>query len=607
MHCRMNMRQIEEASVSDNYWQKGLVSRISRRRALAVSAAGAGAAFLAACGGSDKGSGSKEQPASSLMNPIVDETKDLKRGGVIKSAQPVPLGFDPHQTSGGVLHVWHNYSSIFKVVEGHTTRASGEMEGEVADSWELSPDKLQLTIKMSKDVGFAPLPPVNGRIVDANDVVYSWNRWNAISPRRSELANEANPSAPIISVTAVDNQTVVMKLKEPVSTIIAKLAPEFPASYFIVPKEAENQNVLDLRQVGAGSGPYYLSNVVQSASTTYKRNPNFKKDKRGVPYADQVEYADLPEYATQLAQFRAGNVYDTFFNFRAEDILPTKKDVPAIDITPTEVSGLILRGLFGFAADSPMKDDRVRQAYVMTWDRDLFLDVAYNVPKFKEGGLPVQTVNESGVWAGAWSGWWMDPRGKDFGSNSKYFKTDLAEAKKLMAAAGLASGTDLDIYYVSPGPYQNLIEMVIGFVRDSGMFRVSNKVLSTADFNASFRNNRGNFKGAGFITDNIDAHPIIDLTTHYHSAGGRYFGGDSKVDDILNQANREFDVKKQQQLVSDFQRYEGEKHFQPRLGGGSGFRISWPVLRNKNVWQGSPLRWNATVWVDPTKAPLGKS
>jgi ABC-type transport system substrate-binding protein len=453
-----------------DYWATINENRVSRRRALAGTLVGsAGAAFLVACGGGEGKDSGPKQPASSLINPVTDETKSLKRGGVIKSSQPVPLSLDPHQTSAGVLHIWHNYSPLFKVVEGHLTRASGDMEGEVAESWELSPDKLTLTVKMSKDVAFAPLAPVNGRILDAEDVAFSWKRWNATSPRRSELSNEANPAAPITSLTAVDKDTVVIKLKEPVSTILTRLAGEFPGLFFIVPKEAENQATLDLRQVGAGSGPYYLSNIVQSASTSYKRNPGFKKDKRGVPYADQVDYADLPEYAAQLAQFKAGNIYDTFFNFRAEDVLPAKKDVPEIDITPTEVSGLILRALFGFASDSPMKDDRARQAYVMTWDRDLFLDVAYNVPKFKEGGLPVETVVESGVWAGAWKGWWLDPRGKDFGPNTKFFKNDIAEAKKLMAAAGLASGTDLDIYYVSPGANLNLIEMLCSPHHRSGL------------------------------------------------------------------------------------------------------------------------------------------
>ena len=59
---------------------------------------------------------------------------------------------------------------------------------------------------------------------------------------------------------------------------------------------------------------------------------------------------------------------------------------------------------------------------------------------------------------------------------------------------------------------------------------------------------------------------MIDLNSHYHSlSGGRYFGGEAKMDQLLDAAAREFDVKKQQQMVNDFQRLEGEKHYQPRM------------------------------------------
>ena len=152
---------------------------------------------------------------------------------------------------------------------------------------------------------------------------------------------------------------------------------------------------------------------------------------------------------------KAGNIYDTYFNFRAEDILPAKRDVPELEVTPTPVSGLILRAIFGLAPDSPFRDDRVRQAYVLTWERDLFLDLAYNVANFRDGGLPVETVVESGVWSGAWAGWWLDPRSKDFGPNTKFFNQELAEAKKLMNAAGYAGGVDTDMYYVSPQSFSS--------------------------------------------------------------------------------------------------------------------------------------------------------
>ena len=73
---------------------------------------------------------------------------------------------------------------------------------------------------------------------------------------------------------------------------------------------------------------------------------------------------------------------------------------------------------------------------------------------------------------------------------------------------------------------------------------------------------------------------------------------------MLESAAKEFDVKKQQQMVYDFQRYEGEKHFQPRMGGGSGLRISAQALRNKGVWSTNGLRLWSNNWLDPTRPPL---
>ena len=45
--------------------------------------------------------------------------------------------------------------------------------------------------------------------------------------------------------------------------------------------------------------------------------------------------------------------------------------------------------------------------------------------------------------------------------------------------------------------------------------------------------------------------------------------------------------------------------WQPRPGGASSFRITWPALRNKNVWQDENQgRYLATVWLDQTKPPF---
>ena len=50
---------------------------------------------------------------------------------------------------------------------------------------------------------------------------------------------------------------------------------------------------------------------------------------------------------------------------------------------------------------------------------------------------------EAGLGAGTWTGWYLDPKDeKAFGPNAKNYKYDLAEAKKLVEAAGLKTPLD---------------------------------------------------------------------------------------------------------------------------------------------------------------------
>src|SRR5690349_20748273 len=76
--------------MSEGYWGRVTSSRLSRRRALIGTGAGAlGAAFLVACG-SDSAGGSKSQDTgtrdkSGLVYEPVDSTAQAKPGGVIKT------------------------------------------------------------------------------------------------------------------------------------------------------------------------------------------------------------------------------------------------------------------------------------------------------------------------------------------------------------------------------------------------------------------------------------------------------------------------------------------------------------------------------------------
>ena len=207
-------RLVQQKGSTMSYWARVLQNRISRRRALATAVtASVAAAFAAACGGGSDSSSSGEKDVARVLAQIKDESKDAKRGGVFKSrAQNEPANWDPQLVGNTTQTTPFQYSGLLRLKEGHLQRTAGELDGDVAESWEISPDKLTITLKINSNAHFAPLPPTNGRSVDAKDIVFSWDRMSRISTRRGEFANSISPDAPIVSVTSPDDKTVVVKL-----------------------------------------------------------------------------------------------------------------------------------------------------------------------------------------------------------------------------------------------------------------------------------------------------------------------------------------------------------------------------------------------------------
>ena len=258
----------------DGYWRKVTSHRLARRRLLTLAAMSAATAALAACGSGSpsRGSGSKE--AASLISKPVDETKTARRGGTYKSTLPYDIvNFDPHITE--VTSRWPTlwaYSRLAIAKAGFMQDQGGEITGDLAESWEYSPDKLSLTMKLRPDAKFAPLPPVNGRAVDAQDVMYSWNRFIGMGTERGKFANSVSPAAPILSISTPDATTVVFKLKEPTASLLATIANSNCGNLFIMPRDGDK---LDPRRQPLGSGPLYLNEYAASSRLVYKRTPGY--------------------------------------------------------------------------------------------------------------------------------------------------------------------------------------------------------------------------------------------------------------------------------------------------------------------------------------------
>jgi peptide/nickel transport system substrate-binding protein len=591
-----------------------LQARISRRRAIAAAGAGAvGAALLAAC--ASPVAKRENATQAGLVSKPVDDTNRLTRGGIFRSILTSPVTFDPqivspHAGSAGAQMVfsWHAYSQLFRVKDGYMERSGGEIEGELVESWEVSPDKLTITAKLRRGVQYAPVAPVNARYVDAQDVVYSWERYKGFSARRDELSNAMNPRSPIVSITATDPLTLIIKLKEPNASLLANLAHYLPGTMYIVPRESIDASKLDLKDKSVGTGAFYLTEFERGVSSKWRKNPTFKHiDKRDLPYLDGIEYVDIPDYPAQLAQFRSGNVLDWYSGVAEDDILPIVRDNPQMEILDYDLQHSATRQVFGLADNSYFRDERVRQAFQMSWDRDLFSDVAFGVKRFGDMGLPKTTAWDSALHASAYKGWWLDPQSKDFGPNAKFFTYDRKEAKKLLDAAGMPSTMDFDLYYATgqqPVFYKHKDIILAMVLSDGSPFKPVAKELDFSKEWLTFRQNKGLFKGMAFEIDVNDFDLGADLFAHYNSAGSRFFGGDAALDEMTNNLQREYDAAKRRQLAFDLQRYDARKAYRPAATSASTFRIGWPAHRMRRVWNGNVNRYLATVALDQDKAPF---
>ena len=137
------------------------------------------------------------------------------------------------------------------------------MKNDLAESHEISEDRLTWTVKIREDVKFT-----DGEPLTAEDVVYTY-----------EIAKNSGSSIDLTmleSVKQVDEYTIEFKLNNPQSTFIEKLA-----RVGIVPKHAHNEGFADNP---IGSGPYKFiqwdkgQQVIAEANEDYYGDvPSFKK------------------------------------------------------------------------------------------------------------------------------------------------------------------------------------------------------------------------------------------------------------------------------------------------------------------------------------------
>ena len=247
------------------------------------------------------------------------------------------------------------------------------MTGALAESWEMA-DPLTYVFHLREGVRWHEKAPMNGREFTAQDVVYNFHRYTGSGSGFTE-PGAAGRLAPLESITASDDSTVVVMLTQPMADLPEVLLVNW-FSFMLPPEVIEQHGDLTDCDNMVGTGPYMLTEWVENSSMTYSKNPDYwdydeKYPDNRLPYIDQINRLIMPEKETQLAALRSGRLdyigQSGGGQLQAAQVESLQRTNPDIVVYPwafrSETSVA-----FNVRHPSPFQDIRVRKAMQMAID-----------------------------------------------------------------------------------------------------------------------------------------------------------------------------------------------------------------------------------------------
>ena len=582
------------------YWARLPGRRITRRRALAAAGAGAAGLALAACGGKSEKVSSDIAVQGGLAQPK-DTSAIAVRGGVYKNVttrdtQTFDVGATSNFTAYGAGSLI--YSRILKSKSGMgIPPVTAELDGDLAEGWEVGEDGTRWTFRLRPNIKMHNVAPLNGRALDIEDVSLSWQRFAEKNPRRIRFDMVEKIETP-------DARTISYKLKFPYAPFGVIMA-DF-SSFWVMPKEVAQEKV-DYRGTGAGSGPWVLEEYRPSAYAVYRRHEDYFLP--GLPYMDKVEYPIVSEYATRLAQFKAGNIYE--YTPIQNDVVNLRADLP---------DALIYQGdftlgwpvIFQGRTDPVWKsngDIRLRRALSVAIDRDLYIDALYGVSDLQKAGFANIEARWHNMVGAGWP-WWLDPKSKEFGwpdkEPAKWLKYDPVEAKALLSAAGYPNGIDSEVHYWSTflagGTFRMEVETTLGFWSDVGIrlkqvgseqAEYLDKIVALGDFKGITVSPSGEY-------NEVDS--LIKAQWTLPSDRNPPGYDDPEFNAMFEKQRRTFDMNERKAIIWEMQKWLAQRMWYVPWGGQatSSFNFVRPWVQNVQVFRASP---DSMIrrWMDPSK------
>ena len=499
-----------------------------------------------------------------------------KRGGILNYAITTePPNYDCHgNTNYGVSQaISAHYSRLLKS-DGDWRNLT--IVGDVAESFEISPDRLTFTFKLRPGIKFH-----DGTTLTSTDVRATYERL--IKPPPGVLSARQALFSDIAAIETPDDQTIIFKLSAQNAGMLDAFASPWNCIYSAA-KLKENPKYPETNVMGTGA--FTFVQHVKGQSWEGKRFEGYFRP--GRPYLDGYKAFFIKSAA--LATGIAGGQFDIEFRgvtpSERDRMLEQMKDNAIVLEAPWTSTLIVTLN----NKRKPFDDLRVRQALTHAIDRwggsqsisriSLMKHVGGFLRTGYELALPPEELEKL-------PGFWRDiDKARD-------------EARRLLKAAGVSSLKIVLLNRDTPQPYTPTSVFVIDQWRRIGVEVEHRQIDPKAYYDAI---SRGDFDAAiDFLSDFSDDPNLhyIRLLSDGQSPVSYAQHSDKGLDELFEKQKRATSLAERRQFTNDFERRA--------LTGAYNLPLFWwqrIVVHHKKIkgWNMLPSHNNgldfADVWLD---------
>ncbi len=505
--------------------------------------------------------------AGASVAPTVVRAQSPKRGGTLAIRTWDPPHFDPFQTISYKTHISLSFTHgrLLRHKAGPSVApGTFPIEGDLAESW-TQPNETTYVFKLRRGVKWHDKPPVNGRELTADDVVFSVNHFLTVKGNANAYMLKS-----VDKVEATDKYTVKFTLKEPFVWFLDMLAN--PHAVAIVAKEVvEKFGDLKKWESVIGTGPWMLDSYRPNVGLTYVRNPTYFQS--GLPYIDRIEATVDEDNASRMAAFLSGK-YDIGWEFlgtiarvdwvQIKDTLAQRRP----NLKTVEFPSPVMNHISMRADQKPFSDVRVRHAMSLAIDRKAIIDSALEGVGVMNPAVPAALKE------------WSVPFDK-LGEGAKYYKHDPAEAKRLLAAAGYPNGFPGTMCFTTYGSpvLVDIMQLVQKDLKTVGIdVKIDQKEYGAYIATCFY----GKFDSMAFGPQTGFLEPDNFLFGQYYpeELKNQSHINDPVVADMLVRQRRTLDVAKRREIIYDIQRHLAKQQYYVQMPSAVSIAVWEGALKN---------------------------